>query len=140
MQMTARFLEALLRLCGTAALILGLAFWLGYGRSFTLLHIRLGIAVVVILWVLAGLAWRAGARLGLVAFAVGWGVLVWQLGVNQGQLLPGAFHWVVAVAHLLVGMIAIGLGERLARASKTRSAGDEPPRRLMRRRGTGRAA
>ncbi len=121
MHATARLLELLLRLCGTAVLLLGLAFWLGYGRSFTQVHIRLGIAVVLLLWVIAGVAWRAGARIGVVALAVAWGVLVWQLGMRQGRLLPGSAHWVVEVAHLLVGMGAIGLGQRLAATVTARS-------------------
>ena len=120
MHTTARLLEGLLRLCGSAALLLGLAFWLGYGRSLTQLHIRLGTTVVVLLWVIAGLAWRAKAGVRLVALAVGWGFLVWFLGMRQGRLLPGSFHWVVEVAHLVVGMIAIALGERLAATVKAR--------------------
>ena len=120
MRKTARLLEALLRLCGSAALLLGLAFWLGYGRSLTWLHIRLGTAVVVLLVAIAGLAWRA-AGVRLVALAVGWGVLVWFLGMRQGRTLPGSFHWVVEVAHLVVGIGAIALGERLAAAVKVRS-------------------
>ena len=112
----ARFFKILISLCGAGALLLGLAFWLGYGRSFTQLHIRLGIAVVVLLWVLAGIAWSRGARVGLVAFAVGWGALTWVLGITQRQLLPGSLHWVVAVIHLLVGVIAIAVGSRLASA------------------------
>jgi hypothetical protein len=122
MHKTARLLEGLLRLCGSAALLLGLAFWLGYGRSLTQVHIRLGTAVVVLLWVIAGLAWRAGASVRLVALAVGWGFLVWFLGMRQGRILPGSFHWVVEVAHLVVGMGAIALGERLAAAVNARSS------------------
>jgi hypothetical protein len=120
MHKTARLLEGLLRLCGSAALLLGLAFWLGYGRSLTWLHIRLGTAVVALLFVISGLAWRAGAGVRLVALAVGWGILVWFLGMRQGRILPGSFHWVVEVAHLVVGMVAIALGERLATTVKAR--------------------
>jgi hypothetical protein len=120
MHKTVRLLVVLLRLCGLAALLLGLAFWLGYGRSLTPWHIRLGTAVVVLLWVMAGLGWKAGARLGLVALAVGWGVLTWQLGLRQGRLLPGSFHWVVEIGHLLVGVVAMGLGDRLAATVKER--------------------
>ena len=41
--------------------------------------------------------------------------------MNQRRFLPGSFHWVVEVGHLLVGMVAIGLGERLAATVKARS-------------------
>jgi hypothetical protein len=121
MNTAARFFKIIIHGCGGGALILGLAFWLGYGRSFTQLHIRLGIAVVVSLWVLAGIAWRTGERTSLVAFAAGWGALTWVLGVTQRQLLPGSLHWVVAVVHLLFGVIAIAVGSRLASAVGSRS-------------------
>jgi hypothetical protein len=121
MSTAARIFEMVLRICGSGALILGLAFWLGYGRSWTQLHIRLGLAIVATLWMLAAMAWRTGAPAGLVAFAAAWGGLTWYLGVTQRQLLPGSLHWIVAVAHLLVGVTAMGLGGRLARQVGSRS-------------------
>jgi hypothetical protein len=130
MNIAARFLKILLSLCGGGALIIGLAFWLGFGRSFTPLHIRLGTAVVVLLWVISGIAWRAGARSSHVAFAVGWGALTWVLGVTQFQLLPGSLHWVVRVGHLLVGVIAIAMGSRLARAVGSGSINRAPAGKL----------
>ena len=53
MNTAAQFLMILIGMCGGGALILGLAFWLGYGRSFTELYIGLGMALFVSLWVLA---------------------------------------------------------------------------------------
>ena len=120
MHKSVQLVDGLLRLCGGATLFLGLAFWLGVGRSLIPWHIRFGTAVVVLLWVIAGLAWRAGARLSLVAVAVAWGVLTWQFGLRQGRLLPGTFHWVVEVGHLLVGVVAMALAGRLAAAAKAR--------------------
>ena len=96
-------------------MVLGLAFWMGYARSFSRMHIWLGIAVVLSLWILAGIAWWNGARRGVVAFAVVWGALTWILGFTQARLLPGSFHGLVAVLHLMVGLTAIALGGRLAR-------------------------
>jgi hypothetical protein len=34
-------------------------------------------------------------------------------GLNQATILPGDMHVVVEVAHLLVGIVAIGIGEAL---------------------------
>jgi hypothetical protein len=116
MKPAARFFKVLIRICGGGALVLGLAFWLRYTPFFIRLHIGLGIAVVVSLWILAGIAWRNGACRGVAAFAAVWGALIWILGVTQARLLPGSFHWVVAVLHLIVGLTAIALGGRLARA------------------------
>lgn len=116
----AQSMNFLLRLCGGGALILGLAFWSGHYRYLTRLHIGLGMAVVISLWILAGIAWKHGARTSLVLFAAGWGALTWIVGVTQYQLLPGSLHWIVAVAHLLLGMVSIGLGGQLARTVEAR--------------------
>jgi hypothetical protein len=75
MKTSTRVLNILMRVFGGAVLALGLAFWLGYARSLTLLHIRFGIGVV-----------------------------------------PGPLHWIVQVAHLGVGIVAIALGAQLASA------------------------
>jgi hypothetical protein len=121
MKPAARFFKVLIRICGGGDLVLGVAFWLCNTRSFIRLHIGLGIAVVVSLWILAGIAWRNGARGGVVAFAAVWGALTWILGFTQARLLPGSSHWLVAVLHLIVGLAAIALGGRLARTVGARS-------------------
>ena len=36
--------------------------------------------------------------------------------MTQIQLMPGPFHWIVEVAHLAVGVVAIALGAQLANA------------------------
>ena len=113
---SARLLGIALCVCGVGALALGLAFWSGYAWSFRWLHIALGIGVVLFLWALAGMAWRRTSRSGLVALAVVWGLATWMLGVRQNQILVGSFHWLIAVAHLAVGVVAIGLGVQLTRA------------------------
>lgn len=121
-----RALVVLNRVCGVGALVLGLAVWLGYGRSWIGLHMSLGIGVVVTLWALAVLAWRNGAGPGLPGLALIWGALVWFLGMSQSSILPGASHWVIRVTHLLVGGIAIGLGGRLARGMVRSPQGAQP--------------
>jgi len=116
----ARLLNILIRLCGAGALVLGLAFWLGYARSLTELHIGLGIGLVVLLWAMAGVAWKSAAsRTGLIAFAAGWGLVAWTFGVTHGQILRGSFHWMIEVAHLVVGGLAIAIGGQLASAVAT---------------------
>ena len=116
METSARVLNILIRVCGGAALALGLAFWLGYARSLTLLHIRFGIGVVLFLWALAAIAWWKTTRHNLALFATAWGLATVALGMTQVQLMPGPFHWIVAVAHLGMGVVSIALGARLANA------------------------
>jgi hypothetical protein len=62
-----------------------------------------------------GLGPRTGIT-GLVLFAAAWGLFSGVLGVRQSQILLGSFHWVVEVAHLAVGVMAIAVGGQLARA------------------------
>jgi hypothetical protein len=52
--------------------------------------------------------------------AVTWGLVTWICGVMQNQILPGAFHWAVELAHLVVGAIAMGIGSQLANAMSVR--------------------
>src|SRR5262245_39305269 len=123
MNTPARFLSILLRVCGAGALALGLSFWLGYARSLTQLHMAFGFGLVASLWGLAGIAWRTSARNGLAGFAAAWGLVMWIFGFIHAQILPGSSHWVVQVAHLAVGGIAIGVGGQLARGvAQTRIA------------------
>ena len=109
-----------IRITGVIQIVLGMAFWTNNLYNLLPVHMLVGVILVVALWVLAGLAARMGAGIGLVALALVWGLIVPVLGIMQTQLLPGSAHWVVEVAHLLVGLIAIGLGDRLARESRPR--------------------
>lgn len=43
-----------------------------------------------------------------------------MFGITQQRILPGAFHWVIQVAHLFLGLVAMGLAERLARGAQAR--------------------
>jgi hypothetical protein len=69
----------------------------------------------------------AGESTGLVALAVAWGLVAALFGYTHVGLLTGGWHWIVQVIHLLIGVGAIGLGERLAHATKG-TAGARPVR------------
>ena len=116
MEIFARVLNIMIRACGGATLALGLTFWLGYAQSLTLLHIRFGIGVVLALWALAAIAWWKTTHPRLALFATAWGLATLVFGMTQIQLVPGPFHWIVEVAHLGVGVVAIALGAQLANA------------------------
>jgi hypothetical protein len=112
-----KLLDYFVKFGGAAALILGLAFWAGALMGLVPLHIALGIGIVLAFWGLAFLALRNRASGGLVAAAFVWGLITIGLGFGQTQILVGEFHWIVQVAHLLVGLGAIVLGAVLARAA-----------------------
>jgi hypothetical protein len=107
-----------IRITGLFQILVGLAFWTNNGLSLVPVHMLVGLILVIALWVLAVLAAFKGVSMGLVALAAVWGLIVLILGVMQAQLLPGEAHWVIEVVHLLVGLVAIGLGSRLATMSK----------------------
>jgi hypothetical protein len=108
---------------GLLALVLGLAMWAGMLTGQTSLHMLVGIGLVAALWVTAVLAGRAGAPTALVGIAIAWGVLVAVFGMIHGSLLVGDMHWIIQVAHLLIGVVAIGFGEMLvARAGRAAAA------------------
>lgn len=111
-------LQWLIRLTGLIQIVLGLTFWIGYAFNLIPLHMLVGSVLILALWVLAVLVWRTGVNLGFVVLAIVWGVITLALGMTQTQLLPGAFHWVIEVLHMVVGLAAMGLGDRLAQMSK----------------------
>jgi hypothetical protein len=118
MQIATTIVNMLLRLAGLIAIVLGLLFWTGNALPLIPIHMLVGIIVVLALWTLAILAFRAGVNPGLVALAIVWGLIVLILGMTQNGLLPGSWHWVIQVLHLLLGLGAIGQGEGLARRIK----------------------
>ena len=110
--------QILIRICGPAALVLGVLFWTGNALTLIPVHMLAGIVLVLALWTLAIMAAVSGVQRGLVALAIGWGLIVPMLGMSQNQLLPGSLHWVIQGLHLLFGIVAMGLGNGLARRIK----------------------
>ena len=118
-----RIASIVLTVSGVLSLVLGIVFWLGQGRQFTLLHMVLGVLVVLSLWVIA--AGQAISKRGswtMVVSAALVGVLVLVVGVRQTSLLPGPFHWVIQLLHLLLGGLAVGLGRSAARLGQRETA------------------
>jgi len=120
MRITALVLQMVIRLLAVVQVIVGLLFWSGNAFSYIPVHMLLGILLVLCLWIVAILAWRAGAPLGMVGAAVVWGLLTVWLGLTQAELLPGDLHWLIRVLHLLVGIGAVGLAEALGVRIKRR--------------------
>ena len=106
--------QILVRAAGLTQIVLGVLFWTGNALTLIPIHMLVGSVLVLMLWVLAGIAFWAGVSRGRIALAIVWGVVVVALGMTQNQLLPGPAHWVIQVLHLLVGLAAIGMAEGLA--------------------------
>lgn len=110
------------RLFGVILLVLGGLFWSGNALQLVGTHMLIGVLFVLALWTLSGVAAAAHQSGGLVASGFIWGIVVLALGMVQKSLMPGSAHWVIRVLHLLIGLIAMGLGERLAAGIKRSQA------------------
>jgi hypothetical protein len=102
------------RLTGLIALALGIVIWVGGPGAIYPLHMLVGVILVSALVVLAALGLRAGIGPALPAVALAWAILTVFFGLNQATIMPGVGHLVVQVAHLVVGVVAMGLGEAIA--------------------------
>ena len=122
MRSTITALQMGIRAVWLVQLALGLAFWTGNALGLVDLHQLLGILLVLVLWVMAVLAYRAGVPAGMVAAAVVYGLIVPIVGLTQRELLPGSAHWVIQVIHLLLGIGLLGLAENLATRAKAHLA------------------
>ncbi|MDQ2716717.1 MAG: hypothetical protein M3Z08_17565 [Chloroflexota bacterium] len=121
--MVVRIATMVLRITALLALILGIIFWAtDSADSLVPVHMILGILVVLSLWT-AGIVAAVSRRgsWGLAGAAVVLGAIVLVVGLTQRTLLPNP-HWVIQVTHLLLGLLAIGLGEMIAARYKRRAA------------------
>lgn len=118
---TVTIAHMLVRFTGLIMIILGIFIWTGNADSIIPLHRLLGFVLVLSLWTLAYQAYRFGVNPGLAGLAFLWGFVAPVLGLTQENILTGNAHWVIQIVHLLVGLIAIGLGERLAMLIKERA-------------------
>lgn len=114
--MVTRIAIMALRICALAAIMLGVLFWTENALQLREVHMTLGILVVLALWVVA-FAGGVGtpARTALAAGAVALGALLALVGMTQERLLPGAQHWIIQVVHLGLALVAVTLGELIAR-------------------------
>jgi hypothetical protein len=125
------------RTAGLTQIVLGLTFWSGNALSLIPLHMLIGMVVVLGLWFLVVFASRAGLRPPLIILAFAWGLVLPVFGVAHMGLFPSEWHAVVRLAHLLLGIGALYLAERLAEHVLRRGAREmaradavsNPPRR-----------
>jgi hypothetical protein len=118
-------LRWVVRLTGLVQLAIGLALWSGNLLQYLEFHVLDGFIFTLAFLAIVGLAAVARVGLGLVLVGIVWVVVVPVLGVTQTQILPGDFHWIVRVVHLLVGLGAIGFADRLAGAVLARRGREE---------------
>jgi len=106
-------LRITLGLSGILLLVLGLLFWTGHALALIPVHMLLGGLLVLILWLLLFLGLRARVAAAYLAAVLVISLALPLLGMTQTALLPGPWHWTVQLLHLLIGVAAMGLGQRL---------------------------
>jgi uncharacterized membrane protein YuzA (DUF378 family) len=116
MQRTARIIQLSLRVIAFALIALGLLFWSDNALALIPIHMLLGLVLVLGVWAIAVMARIAGVYRPLAVVALAWGLVVPVFGLTQDRLLLGDAHWLVRLAHLLVGLAAVAIEERLALA------------------------
>lgn len=122
--MLIRIASIVLRVCGILAVVLGLLFWTGNALALIQIHMLLGVLVVLSLWVIGvAQAFTPSGSWALAAGVLLYGVLVIVLGVSQRSLLVGPYHWVIQLLHLLVGALAVGIGQIAAARARRAPAG-----------------
>ncbi|HEY3079188.1 MAG TPA: hypothetical protein VGM69_04715 [Chloroflexota bacterium] len=124
MNLATTILRWVVRITGLLQLVLGLAFWSGNLLQYVQFHMLDGFVFTLAFLAVVVLAAFARVGLGLVLVGIVWVVVVPVLGMTQTQILPGDFHWIVRVVHLLVGVGAIGFADRLAGMVLARRAQD----------------
>lgn len=105
----------IVRVAGVVQILLGLSIWIGPGLPYLSIHIQTGFLIVVGLWILAILALIERGRPALVGFALVWGLALPAFGLVQAEILVGPLHWIIRVVHLLMGLIALGTADALAK-------------------------
>lgn len=106
------------RILGTAQILMGLVLWIGLAPMLLPVHILNGLLLTVVLFAAAWIGHRAGAPLGVTLFAAAWALVLPAFGFAHPTILPGPLHWIVQAAHLVIGLVALALIERLARRAR----------------------
>jgi hypothetical protein len=114
MPMFMRILTRTGQLAGVGALILGLLHWF-FHVSFINLHMIFGILVTLALLIMGIVAIFTTKLKILGAVAAVFALVVPVFGRTQMLILVGNFHWLIQVAHLLVGATAVILIEEIGK-------------------------
>jgi hypothetical protein len=110
-----------MRVAAGIQVILGIGFWTGNWAGLVNIHMLIGVLFVLALWALAGMALSQRQPVGLAVFAFVWGLVIAGFGMMQRGMLVGDLHWVIRVVHLVIGIAAMPIAERLA-ARRTATA------------------
>jgi hypothetical protein len=109
----------LMRIGAGVQVVVGLGLWNGRWYSLVDMHRTVGVIYVVLLWVLAIIALIQRRSVKVALFGIAWGFVIAMLGFTQQRFLIGDLHWMVRVIHLIIGLGAMPIAERLAPRMRT---------------------
>lgn len=110
---TINTIEWVLRIAGLGALVLGLLFWIAQLNVINI-HMLFGLIVALTLLLISLLAlFTQGLRLWGIAGIV-YALILPLFGLNQMFLLIGDLHWLIQLAHMLVGIGALAFAGIMA--------------------------
>lgn len=111
--MVVRISLMVLRITVLFNLITGIIFWTGNADPLQIVHIISGILAVLALWTIGIAQGMRGGSFGLALATFVVGFLLALVGLFQTRWLNDSNHWIIQVIHLLLGIMAIGLGEMI---------------------------
>ena len=113
MKLATLILQNAVRLLALILLVLGFQIWVQHSYVHLGVHMAVGRLTILLLWILAWIALRAGVKQKLVLIAILYGFFVIVFAIYMGGLLPGRAHEAIRVLHFLFGLGALGLAESL---------------------------
>jgi hypothetical protein len=103
-----RIVQWIAGIAGLGALVLGLLFWIAQ-IDFINIHMLLGLTVALALLVLSIVMVATRGMRVLGAIGIVYAFILPVFGLTQSGILIGSTHWLIQVAHLLVGLGALAL-------------------------------
>jgi len=103
-----RILTWIARIAGLGALLLGLTVWIT-GINIVAIHMLFGLTLTLSFLILSIIMVLTGGMRVLGLAGIIYALIVPVFGVTQDALLPGDWHWLIRVAHMLVGLGALTL-------------------------------
>ncbi len=116
-------LGAAIGIVGAVMLVLGLVIWTGQADRLIGLHMLIGLVLVALIWVLDGLALRAGVSVAQVAPSFVMSLVMPAFGMVQESLLPDNGHVVIQLIHLAIGIGTLALAGRLSGVARRAAEG-----------------
>ena len=103
-----RIVQWIAGLAGLGALALGLLFWIAQIDLLNI-HMLLGLTVALALLVLSIVMVATPGMRVLGVVGIVYAFILPVFGLTQSGILIGSLHWLIQVAHLLVGLGALAL-------------------------------